>query len=81
MLCLNALGSTQVVCHLAGMDKYSEFAGLGFQMIAVIGIFTWAGYWLDGYMGNAFPAFTVALAVTAVLLSLYNVIRKLPKDN
>jgi hypothetical protein len=61
------------------MDDYSDWAGLGFQMIAVIGLFTWGGIWLDEYMKNGFPLFTVVLSVLSVVLSLYQVIRKLPK--
>jgi hypothetical protein len=62
------------------MDKYSDWAGLGFQMIAVIGLSTWGGIWLDKYLQNSFPVFTLSLSVLSVLLSLYQVIRKIPKE-
>jgi len=66
--------------QLAPMDSYKDWTGLGFQMLAVIGVFTAGGLWLDKKLGLHFPVFTVTLSVTGVVLSLYSVIRRLPKD-
>ncbi len=55
------------------------FAQMGIQMALTIGLGTWAGYWLDGRMANKNPIATVILSLLSIGVSLYNVIRQLPK--
>lgn len=40
-----------------------RFAGLGIQMLAVIALAAWAGYWLDGRLHLKFPVFTLGLVM------------------
>ncbi|WP_337042220.1 AtpZ/AtpI family protein [Emticicia sp. 17c] len=57
--------------------KYSQ---IGLQMILTIGLGTWFGYWLDGKMANKTPVWTLICSLTFIGVSLYNVIRQLPKQ-
>lgn len=59
------------------MNAYVKFSGLGFQMIAIIGIFTYAGYKIDESAHHDVQWVTATLALTGVFISLYLVIRSL----
>ena len=56
-------------------NSYLKFTGMGFQMIAVIGLFTWAGYKIDKSAGHSTLWVTAILSLTGVFISLYLVIR------
>jgi hypothetical protein len=58
-----------------GANNYLKFTGMGFQMIAVIGIFTYAGYKIDDAGHHSVKWATAALSLTGVFISLYLVIR------
>ncbi len=60
-------------------ENWLIFAQMGIQMALTIGLGTWAGYWLDGQMANKNPIATVVLSLLSIAVSLYNVIRQLPK--
>jgi F0F1-type ATP synthase assembly protein I len=47
------------------------------QMGVTIGGGVWLGKWLDQRMATSKPWFTLALALFAVLIAMYNVIRDL----
>ncbi|RYU92990.1 AtpZ/AtpI family protein [Emticicia agri] len=57
-----------------------KFTQIGLQMILTIGLGTWFGYWLDGRAANKTPVWTLVLSLTSIGISLYNVIRQLPKQ-
>ena len=57
-----------------------KFTQIGLQMILTIGLGTWFGYWLDGRSGNKTPVWTLVLSLSSIAISLYNVIRQLPKQ-
>jgi len=44
-------------------------------MIAIIGLSTWAGVWLDGHFRTATPWYTIGLTLGGIFLALYQVIR------
>jgi len=48
-------------------------------MALTIGLGTWAGYWIDGKMANKNPIATLILSLLSIGISLYNVIRQIPK--
>jgi len=54
--------------------QWIKYSGLGFQLIAVILVFTFAGQYLDEWMGWA-PYGTVVLALTGVIGGLYLALR------
>ena len=55
------------------LKSYVRYSGLAFQILAVIGIGIWLGYWLDGQTGWRVPIFTLLgamLSLTAVIVYL-----------
>lgn len=56
-------------------SAYAKFAGLGFQMLVIIGVFTFAGYKLDENAGHDTKWVTATLSLVGVFVSLYFVIR------
>lgn len=53
----------------------AKFSGIAFQMIAIIGIFTFAGYKIDEAAHHNVKWVTAALSLIGVFISLYIVIR------
>ncbi len=62
------------------LNNYVKYSGLGFQMMATLGIAVWGGIKLDDWLELKFPAFTVALPCIALIGSLIIFIRSLPKE-
>ena len=56
-------------------NNYLKFSGMGFQMIATIGIFTYAGYKIDESAHHSTNWVTALLSLAGVFVSLYLVIR------
>lgn len=63
------------------LTNYARYTGIGFQMIAVIGVFTFIGYKLDQWQQTKQPIYTAVLSVIGVCAALYQVIRSLKKLN
>ena len=62
------------------LSKYANYSGLGFQMIAIIGVFTYIGYKIDQNRESQKPIFTAVLSLIGVCVSLYSVIRSIKKQ-
>lgn len=58
-----------------GLGKYAYFTGVGFQMLAIIGIFTYIGYRIDESRDAQTPLWTALFALVGVCISIYTVIR------
>jgi ATP synthase protein I len=58
-------------------NAYLKYSGLGFQMIAVIGIFTYAGYKIDETAKHDVQWVTAVMALAGVFISLYVVFKSL----
>jgi hypothetical protein len=58
-------------------NNYLKFSGMGFQMIVIIGIFSFAGYKIDAAANHNVKWVTAALSLTGVFISLYIVIRSI----
>ena len=58
-----------------GTNSYLKYSGMGFQMIATIGIFTYAGYKIDQAANHQTKWVTAVLSLIGVFVSLYLVIR------
>ena len=58
-------------------SSYAKYMGVAFQMIIIIGLFTFAGYKIDQATGHQTKWVTAVLALAGVFLSLYLVIRSL----
>lgn len=57
------------------MGTIAKFSGMGFQMIAVIGVFAFAGYKIDEATGHTVKWATAGLSLVGVFIALYIVIR------
>lgn len=51
-------------------DNFIRYSSLGFEMMAIIAIFTFAGYKIDQWMNNEFKAFTFGLMVFSVIVAI-----------
>jgi F0F1-type ATP synthase assembly protein I len=49
-------------------------------MIAVIGVFAYAGYKIDAHRNSKSPIFTAVLSLLGVVISLYQVVKQLNKE-
>jgi len=59
------------------VNGYLKYSGLGFQMIAIIGAFTYAGYKIDEGAKHDVQWVTATLALAGVFISLFIVVRSL----
>lgn len=63
-----------------GMSRFMYFSGMGFQMIAIIGLFAYVGHKIDESKGNEKPIFTAIFSLLGVGISLYSVIKSILKN-
>ncbi|MGK6349970.1 AtpZ/AtpI family protein [Parapedobacter sp. DT-150] len=61
------------------LGKYAYLSGVGFQMIAIIGVFTYIGHRIDESRHAATPLWTALFAFFGVCISIYTVIRAVIK--
>lgn len=59
------------------MSNLAKFTGIAFQMIAIIGVFAFAGYKIDQSAGHQTKWVTAILSLAGVFISMYIVIRSL----
>jgi ATP synthase protein I len=64
----------------SGASDYIRYTGMGFQMLAVIGLFTWAGTWLDEKWSLEKPLFTALLAMIGVIIGIYSALKDFIKN-
>jgi predicted negative regulator of RcsB-dependent stress response len=57
------------------VNAIAKFSGIAFQMVVVIGVFTFAGYKIDEAYNHNVKWATAALSLAGVFISLYIVIR------
>lgn len=62
-------------------NSFIRYSSLGFEMMAIIGGFTFLGYKIDQWMDNEFKGFTVVLAIFGVIASIVYGVRNLLKTN
>ncbi len=60
---------------------FARYSGIAFQMLAIIGLSTWLGVWLDAHFVAKTPWFTISLMLLGLLVALYQVIRSLTKES
>ncbi len=61
------------------LNNYSRFSGVGFQMLATIGVGVWGGVKLDNIYPNNYQVFTVICALISIGVALYLVIKQVTK--
>jgi ATP synthase protein I len=67
-----------------GSDRlraFAKYSGIAFQMLAIIGLSTWLGLWLDGHYHTHTPWFTIGLMLLGVFAALFQTIRSLTKES
>jgi len=62
-------------------NGYLKYSGIGFQMLAIIGIFTYAGYKIDESAHHTTKWVTAICSLTGVFISLYVIIRSVNSDS
>lgn len=65
--------------QLNQLNTYVKYSGLGFQMIGIIGLFTFVGYKIDESLNSKTPLITGLLSLVGVIISLYIVFKSLNK--
>jgi hypothetical protein len=57
------------------LNNYTKYAGMGFQMLAIIVIFAWAGMKLDERSGNEKKIYTAILSLIGVIIGIYTALK------
>jgi hypothetical protein len=60
-------------------DSFIRYSSLGFEMMAIIGLFTFAGYKTDQWLNNEFRGFTLGFMIVSVILAVLYGVRSLLK--
>ncbi|WP_340111749.1 AtpZ/AtpI family protein [Maribellus mangrovi] len=60
-------------------DDFVRYSSLGFEMMAIIGGFTFLGYKIDQWMKNDFKGFTLGFAIFSVIAAIIYGTRSLLK--
>ncbi|RZL20284.1 MAG: AtpZ/AtpI family protein, partial [Pedobacter sp.] len=63
------------------VNNFAKYSSISFQMLATIGLFALAGYKIDEYRNSKAPVFTAVFSLIGVVISLYQVVRQLNKNN
>ena len=59
------------------MNNYTKYSALGFQMIIIIGVFSFAGYKIDEALNHQTQWVTAVLSLAGVFVSLYIILKSL----
>jgi ATP synthase protein I len=62
------------------INEYVKYSGVAFQMAALILLGYWVGGKIDAWLDLRIPIFTIILIVSFIVLSIYSLIKSLPKD-
>lgn len=57
--------------------NYAKYFGMGFQMLGIIAVFTYAGYKIDQSAGHNIQWVTALLALIGVFIALFIAIRSI----
>jgi len=57
-------------------DDFVRYSNMAFEMIAIMGVGTWSGILIDGWLKLEFPVFTLVLMILSVIGAIYNAVRK-----
>ena len=58
------------------IDDFIRYSNLAFEMVAIMGIGTWLGWKIDGWVHTGFPAFTLVFMVFSVIGAIFYAIRR-----
>lgn len=51
-------------------DNFIRYSSLGFEMMAIIALFTFAGYKIDQWLKNEFRIITLVLMILSVVIAI-----------
>jgi len=63
----------------SNLNNFIRYSSLGFEMMAIIGGFTFLGYKIDQWMKNEFKGFTFGIMVFGVVIAIVYGTRSLLK--
>lgn len=63
--------------HSPGPNNYLKFTGLAFQMIVIIGVFTYIGHRIDKAENHQTQWVTAMLSLIGVFISFYTIFKSL----
>jgi len=64
------------------LKNFAKFSGLGFQMLAIIGISTFLGTELDAFFSNSITQhYTLGLSLAGVVLAIIFTLKQILKDS
>ena len=52
-------------------DGFIRYSSMAFEMLAIIGLFTFIGWKLDKWLENSIPVFVLILSLSGVCLGIY----------
>jgi hypothetical protein len=58
------------------INKYARFTGIGFQMIAIIGLGSYGGVKLDEAYPNNYSLWTIICSLASVGIAMYFVVKQ-----
>ncbi len=59
------------------LRNYAVYSGIVFQMLTIIGIFAYLGYYLDGYFQTQVAWITALSSIIGISIALYTVFKQL----
>ena len=59
---------------------FVSYSSIAFEMVAIIGIFTFAGWKLDQWLKNKFPIFILISSLSGVCIGIYTVVKRVLKE-
>lgn len=59
------------------LSAYARYSAMGFQMIGIIGAFTFVGYKMDESQNSSIPIYTAILSLLGIGISLYFIFKGL----
>ena len=64
------------------LKNFAKFSGLGFQMLAIIGVSTFLGTKLDSFFSNSITQYyTLGLSLAGVVLAIIFTLKQILKDS
>ncbi len=61
-------------------NSYLKFSGLAIQMVITIGLMTYLGFKIDGWLELKFPIFLIVLSMGSLFGYIYILIRTVNKE-
>jgi len=61
-------------------NSFVRYSSSAFEMLAIIGVFTFAGWKLDQWLKIKFPVCTLILSLSGVCLGIYTVVKGVLKE-